>query len=1163
MQRATGSIPYTSLMWNRKYYECGDFLMEVPANVYDPSWAYIYTEERPETGIIQKVEYSDTSQVAGGVDTVILSGFFMEYNLNRYTFLVEETEDQAYRIYKPAPAKTIMPTMWSDNLGQVYVKTGGTGGVLARWETIDGDYVDPSTVNQSEMTQIDLQPGDGLTLIEYDTTNTDRFPSGKWNAGEYSNKNYSYYSEDGKTLHSVAPDGTETTYGIVRGGTGDVIYEDSEGNFKWVNGVASSVDSTYVRAVDSWESKVKSEGLEVVKGDGTIFGGSTYARAYRTVKGPWQLRTDLDVNEPADNVQRIIQWAQDIWGNNLLYDEVGFTGESKIIDPSLKLFGDLAYEELKTVEASPRLFYSFESDTAVLQIWRGLDRTQSQAGVPSPDVPEPEPEEPTIDELYEAVDYIESDGTQYIDTGFYANNNTRVVVDAQYTTAQTSNGFLFGARTSKSKNNYSFLWEGGNSYFRSDYNTSASQTWEVDPTVRRTYDKNAETTTINGVSQSYANAEFECEHPMYLFTLNSNGNVSTAAAVARTWSWQIYGDGTALTMNLMPYRRKADGVYGLLDLVNEVFYESASEYAFTGPSYPAGTYEELDYIVSTGEQYIDTGFYADQDSSVVLDAELLSITANGVSTPVLLGSYLSSSNQFALLYNQGQAAWFGSSGTVRLSTAYSGRKVFSLENGTFSAGEENTALSVGTFTSTSPVFMFALNHTDKGAMYNAAMRVYSCKFFAGGNLSRDYVPRRRVSDGAVGLLDLANDTFYESAGTEPFYAPGELPSGYTRLEYIESTGSQYIDTGYLPNQNTRIEAGVNVTGFPNNMNAFIYGSRIAKSNDGFYLAAYRNSQSWAFGFADGHVDFDATTLGSHTIVHDGAMLSLDETSANVTSSSFQSEYSLYLGGLNHAGSLNSQIGSMRFDYCSISEGGTPKRDYVPAKNSSGEAGLFDLVTMSFYEDAAGVGFVAGPEAAADAEAAEVSTFSLTRTVAISETNEETANPFAVFSDTWGTLYGFTASRDVSNYRNTCYVLYQFRDQTDADGNPIGPRGYVKARLEDELPDAETYLDLRGEEPEDDTQTDEAFIESLRQRGIAHLKANYAVIESLDTGTLIQDGYLSGFDLGDKVDMLVEAVGLVKEARITGCCEIHEAGSSTVSLEIGEQKLTDIRKAVIV
>ena len=31
-----------------------------------------------------------------------------------------------------------------------------------------------------------------------------------------------------------------------------------------------------------------------------------------------------------------------------------------------------------------------------------------------------------------------------------------------------------------------------------------------------------------------------------------------------------------------------------------------------------------------------------------------------------------------------------------------------------------------------------------------------------------------------------------------------LPSGYKRLEYIQSSGTQYIDTGFKPNQDTRV-----------------------------------------------------------------------------------------------------------------------------------------------------------------------------------------------------------------------------------------------------------------------------------------------------------------------------------------------------------------------
>ena len=31
-----------------------------------------------------------------------------------------------------------------------------------------------------------------------------------------------------------------------------------------------------------------------------------------------------------------------------------------------------------------------------------------------------------------------------------------------------------------------------------------------------------------------------------------------------------------------------------------------------------------------------------------------------------------------------------------------------------------------------------------------------------------------------------------------------LPSGYTQLEYIESTGTQYISTGITPTENTKV-----------------------------------------------------------------------------------------------------------------------------------------------------------------------------------------------------------------------------------------------------------------------------------------------------------------------------------------------------------------------
>ena len=73
----TAAIPYVNMQWNRRYYEPGDFQMEVPLEVYDPSWAYIGVAGRRELAMVQKVEVSrDAASYA------LVSGFFMERKLD-------------------------------------------------------------------------------------------------------------------------------------------------------------------------------------------------------------------------------------------------------------------------------------------------------------------------------------------------------------------------------------------------------------------------------------------------------------------------------------------------------------------------------------------------------------------------------------------------------------------------------------------------------------------------------------------------------------------------------------------------------------------------------------------------------------------------------------------------------------------------------------------------------------------------------------------------------------------------------------------------------------------------------------------------------------------------------------------------------------------------
>lgn len=94
----TVAIPYDNMQWNRKYYEPGDYSMQVALNVYDPEWAYIGTSDRPELGMVQKITVQDS-------DAVIISGFFCEAMLNdkvcypRYIGDVSKTETAVRNIF--------------------------------------------------------------------------------------------------------------------------------------------------------------------------------------------------------------------------------------------------------------------------------------------------------------------------------------------------------------------------------------------------------------------------------------------------------------------------------------------------------------------------------------------------------------------------------------------------------------------------------------------------------------------------------------------------------------------------------------------------------------------------------------------------------------------------------------------------------------------------------------------------------------------------------------------------------------------------------------------------------------------------------------------------------------------------------------------------------
>lgn len=200
-----------------------------------------------------------------------------------------------------------------------------------------------------------------------------------------------------------------------------------------------------------------------------------------------------------------------------------------------------------------------------------------------------------------------------------------------------------------------------------------------------------------------------------------------------------------------------------------------------------------------------------------------------------------------------------------------------------------------------------------------------------------------------------------------------VPEGYTVLEYIESTRTQYIDTGYIPNPDTTMEAELLMTGtFTATPDGQLFG--VGEEN-----AAYVMNFGSGAGHANGVFPWFNTTYDSGATIEafeitdeirtNRNVLSVNigsvewgSVTATVTTKTTTHTQSLLLFGCKWQG-VNNPFKSynMRVFAWKIYDDNNLVRNFIPCTNPSGEVGLYDLVNGVFYGNAGTGTFVAGAE----------------------------------------------------------------------------------------------------------------------------------------------------------------------------------------------------------
>ena len=250
------------------------------------------------------------------------------------------------------------------------------------------------------------------------------------------------------------------------------------------------------------------------------------------------------------------------------------------------------------------------------------------------------------------------------------------------------------------------------------------------------------------------------------------------------------------------------------------------------------------------------------------------------------------------------------------------------------------------------------------------------------NITLDKNGGTGICGGVSGVVNGEMTCTYGSPCNAPVY--DALPAGYKRFDYIKATGTQYIDTGITADLTTRAEITYKfyeATGYQNN-----YGNLFGARND-------QNSSAFIAGTSDGYIpvgtsrnlfgqfdsvpgNFSTSTktgvdLNKHTIhlsrdgfVYDGVTY---RTFSNPTA--FTSKNIIVAG---YDDSTGGKKGGKVYVYSfKLWKAGALVANYIPAEDPSGQVGMYDTVTGTFFDNDGSGEFIAGSEITSTADTCNI------------------------------------------------------------------------------------------------------------------------------------------------------------------------------------------------
>ena len=356
---------------------------------------------------------------------------------------------------------------------------------------------------------------------------------------------------------------------------------------------------------------------------------------------------------------------------------------------------------------------------------------------------------PSVADTYAyKVQYLQSSGAQYIDTGIVPTSNTMARVKYEYLAANGSYDMIAGCTADRyypvSLNTKDPLKE-RHVYHGTAFNDNQTvltvHTVVFNDAQHRVYKDDRLVTTFNQT--------FSTERNCFLFASNNAGSPNYYSTARIYWFEFVDSSTDEVLRRFIPVVDNEDRPAMFDEIEEKLYYNLGS-----GDDLIAGPREGVEkmwylveYLESNGNQWIDTGVFATSKVETVVGYKFTAETQPSLA--MICGSQ-SSSKYYPVSLNStsgmDERYAFDSKTIKQMHTALQHHEIDFNDAGgnVFVDGKYLDTISAATIngfkSATAPIYLFATSQTGPKAGYKSKSRIYHCEIYNGGAPQREFMP---------------------------------------------------------------------------------------------------------------------------------------------------------------------------------------------------------------------------------------------------------------------------------------------------------------------------------------------------------------------------------------------------------------------------------------